>query len=103
MFETGPLAGRWLEVSGSGQVHPQVVRNMGFDPERNIGFAFGSGIDRLAMLRYGIDDLRLFFDGDLRFLSQFALTPTPTMQFPESWLREFCDPPIVDAPSSPSC
>jgi len=72
MFETGPLAGRWLEVSGSGQVHPQVVRNMGFDPERIIGFAFGSGIDRLAMLRYGIDDLRLFFDGDLRFLRQFS-------------------------------
>jgi phenylalanyl-tRNA synthetase alpha chain len=71
-FGTGPLAGRWLEISGSGQVHPQVVRNMGFDPERTIGFAFGSGIDRLAMLRYGIDDLRLFFDGDLRFLRQFA-------------------------------
>jgi phenylalanyl-tRNA synthetase alpha chain len=71
MFETGPLAGRWLEVSGSGQVHPQVVRNMGLDPERHIGFAFGSGIDRLAMLRYGISDLRLFFEGDLRFLSQF--------------------------------
>ncbi|MEO6362292.1 MAG: phenylalanine--tRNA ligase subunit alpha [Caldimonas sp.] len=72
MFETGALAGRWLEISGSGQVHPQVVRHMGFDPERVIGFAFGSGIDRLAMLRYGIDDLRLFFDGDLRFLRQFA-------------------------------
>jgi phenylalanyl-tRNA synthetase alpha chain len=72
MFDEGPLAGRWLEVSGSGQVHPQVVRNMGFDPERVIGFAFGSGIDRLAMLRYGIDDLRLFFDGDVRFLRQFA-------------------------------
>ena len=72
MFETGALAGRWLEISGSGQVHPQVVRYMGFDPERVIGFAFGSGIDRLAMLRYGIDDLRLFFDGDLRFLRQFA-------------------------------
>ena len=72
MFETGALAGRWLEVSGAGQVHPQVVCNMGFDPERVIGFAFGSGIDRLAMLRYGIDDLRLFFDGDLRFLRQFA-------------------------------
>jgi phenylalanyl-tRNA synthetase alpha chain len=71
MFEAGPLAGRWLEVSGSGQVHPQVVRNMGLDPERYIGFAFGSGIDRLAMLRYGISDLRLFFEGDLRFLAQF--------------------------------
>ena len=71
MFETGPLQGRWLEVSGSGQVHPQVIRNMGLDPERHIGFAFGSGIDRLAMLRYGISDLRLFFENDLRFLSQF--------------------------------
>jgi len=71
MFERGPLKGRWLEVSGSGQVHPQVIRNMGLDAERYIGFAFGSGIDRLAMLRYGVSDLRLFFDGDLRFLSQF--------------------------------
>ena len=71
MFGSGPLAGRWLEVSGSGQVHPQVIRNMGLDPERHIGFAFGSGIDRLAMLRYGVGDLRLFFEGDLRFLAQF--------------------------------
>ncbi|HEU4460099.1 MAG TPA: phenylalanine--tRNA ligase subunit alpha [Methylibium sp.] len=71
MFGSGPLQGRWLEVSGSGQVHPQVIRNMGLDAERYIGFAFGSGIDRLAMLRYGVGDLRLFFEGDLRFLSQF--------------------------------
>ena len=71
MFESGPLEGNWLEVSGSGQVHPQVIRNMGLDPQAYIGFAFGSGIDRLAMLRYGISDLRLFFDGDMRFLSQF--------------------------------
>ncbi|MDR0275627.1 MAG: phenylalanine--tRNA ligase subunit alpha [Burkholderiaceae bacterium] len=70
-FQSGPLAGRWLEVSGSGQVHPQVVRNMGLDPEKFIGFAFGSGIDRLAMLRYGVADLRLFFEGDVRFLGQF--------------------------------
>jgi phenylalanyl-tRNA synthetase alpha chain len=63
--------GGWLEISGSGQVHPTVVRNFGLDPERYIGFAFGSGLERLTMLRYGIDDLRLFFDGDLRFLSQF--------------------------------
>jgi phenylalanyl-tRNA synthetase alpha chain len=70
-FQTGPLAGRWLEVSGAGQVHPNVVRNMGLDPERYIGFAFGMGPDRLTMLRYGVNDLRLFFDGDLRFLSQF--------------------------------
>ena len=70
-FQTGPLAGRWLEVAGSGQVHPNVVRNMGLDPEDFMGFAFGMGPDRLTMLRYGVSDLRLFFDGDLRFLSQF--------------------------------
>ena len=72
MFSSGPLKGRWLEISGSGQTHPNVVRNMGLDPEKYIGFAFGSGIDRLAMLRYGVGDLRLFFDGDVRFLSQFS-------------------------------
>jgi phenylalanyl-tRNA synthetase alpha chain len=70
-FHRGPLAGRWLEVAGSGQVHPNVVRNYGLDPETHIGFAFGMGPDRLAMLRYGIDDLRLMYDGDLRFLQQF--------------------------------
>ena len=70
-FSSGPLKGRWLEVAGSGQVHPNVVRNYGLDPERYIGFAFGMGPDRLTMLRYGVNDLRLFFDGDLRFLSQF--------------------------------
>ena len=70
-FQHGPLAGRWLEVAGSGQVHPNVVRNMGLDPESYIGFAFGMGPDRLTMLRYGVNDLRLFFDGDVRFLSQF--------------------------------
>ena len=64
--------GRWLEISGAGQVHPAVVRNFGLDPEHYIGFAFGSGLERLTMLRYGIDDLRLFFDGDLRFLEQFS-------------------------------
>ncbi len=70
-FADGPFKGRWLEISGSGQVHPSVVRNFGLDPERHIGFAFGSGLERLTMLRYGIDDLRQFFDGDLRFLKQF--------------------------------
>ncbi len=70
-FADGPLAGRWLEVSGSGQVHPNVVRNYGLDPERYIGFAFGSGVERLAMLRYGVGDLRLFYENDLRFLQQF--------------------------------
>ena len=72
MFPSGPNKGRWLEISGAGQVHPQVVRNYGLDPETHIGFAFGSGLERLTMLRYGIDDLRLFFDGDLRFLRQFS-------------------------------
>jgi len=70
-FQSGPLAGRWLEVAGSGQVHPTVVRNMGLDPDKYIGFAFGMGPDRLTMLRYGVNDLRLFFDGDIRFLRQF--------------------------------
>jgi phenylalanyl-tRNA synthetase alpha chain len=70
-FQHGPLAGRWLEVAGSGQVHPTVVRNMGLDPEKYIGFAFGMGPDRLTMLRYGVNDLRLYFDGDIRFLRQF--------------------------------
>ena len=71
-FESGPLKGKWLEISGSGQVHPSVVKNFGLNPERYIGFAFGSGLERLTMLRYGIGDLRLFFEGDLRFLKQFA-------------------------------
>jgi len=70
-FADGPLRGRWLEISGAGQVHPNVVRNIGLDPEIFIGFAFGSGIERLAMLRHGISDLRLFYDNDLRFLRQF--------------------------------
>ena len=70
-FSRGPLAGRWLEVSGAGQVHPAVIRNMQLDPEQIMGFAFGMGPDRLTMLRYGVSDLRAFFDGDLRFLRQF--------------------------------
>jgi len=61
----------WLEIAGSGMVHPNVLRHVGIDPERHVGFAFGMGPDRLTMLRYGVNDLRLFFDGDLRFLSQF--------------------------------
>tara|TARA_R110000851_G_scaffold333421_2_gene513056 strand:+ start:116979 stop:118001 length:1023 start_codon:yes stop_codon:yes gene_type:complete len=71
MFTSGPNQGKWLEISGSGQVHPQVIRNFGLDPERYIGFAFGSGLERLTMLRYGVNDLRQFFEGDLRFLRQF--------------------------------
>jgi len=64
--------GGWLEILGSGMVHPQVLRNVGYDPEEVTGWAFGMGIERIAMLKYGIDDLRLFFENDLRFLGQFA-------------------------------
>jgi phenylalanyl-tRNA synthetase alpha chain len=64
--------GGWLEISGAGQVHPNVLRNVGIDPEPWQGFAFGMGADRLAMLRYGVADLRLFYENDLRFLRQFA-------------------------------
>ena len=61
----------WLEILGSGMVHPRILRNMGYDTEEVTGWAFGMGIERVAMLRYGIDDIRLFFENDLRFLSQF--------------------------------
>ena len=64
--------GGWLELGGSGQVHPNVLRAVNIDPEEFQGFAFGMGPDRLAMLRYGIDDIRLFYENDLRFLRQFA-------------------------------
>ncbi len=63
---------RWLEVLGCGMVHPNVLRNCGIDPERYTGFAFGLGIERFAMLRYGVNDLRSFFENDVRFLKQFA-------------------------------
>ncbi|HRA01904.1 MAG: phenylalanine--tRNA ligase subunit alpha [Thermomonas sp.] len=63
---------RWLEVLGCGMVHPNVLRNVGIDPEKYTGFAFGLGVERFAMLRYGVDDLRSFFDNDVRFLRQFA-------------------------------
>jgi phenylalanyl-tRNA synthetase alpha chain len=61
----------WLEISGCGMVHPNVLRASGVDPEAYTGYAFGMGIDRLAMLRYGVNDVRLFFENDLRFLEQF--------------------------------
>jgi phenylalanyl-tRNA synthetase alpha chain len=70
-FMSGAMKGRWLEIAGCGMVHPNVLRHGGVDPERYTGFAFGFGPDRLTMLRYGVNDLRLFFEGDLRFLSQF--------------------------------
>lgn len=64
--------GKWLEVLGCGMVHPQVLKNCGINPDEYTGFAFGMGIERFAMLYYGIDDLRLFFQNDLRFLKQFS-------------------------------
>ena len=64
-------SGRWLEVLGCGMVHPNVLRNADIDPEHFQGYAFGIGVERLALLRYGVDDLRMFFDSDLRFLRQF--------------------------------
>jgi len=64
-------ASGWLEILGSGMVHPQVLRNVGYDPEEVTGWAFGMGVERVAMLKYGIDDIRLFFENDLRFLGQF--------------------------------
>ena len=70
-FMSGALKGRWLEIAGCGMVHPNVLRHVGIDPEKYVGFAFGMGPDRLTMLRYGVNDLRLFFDGDLRVLRQF--------------------------------
>ena len=63
---------RWLEVLGCGMVHPNVLKNCGIDPERYTGFAFGMGVERFAMLRYGVNDLRAFFENDVRFLKQFA-------------------------------
>ena len=63
--------GRWVEILGAGMVHPQVLRNVGYDPEKYTGFAFGVGPERVAMLKYGIEDIRHFFSNDLRFLSQF--------------------------------
>ena len=64
--------GNWLEVGGCGMVHPNVLKNVNIDPEKYTGFAFGIGLDRFAMLRYNVNDLRLFFDNDLNFLKQFA-------------------------------
>jgi len=76
----GPGAG-WLEVLGSGMVHPNVLRNCGIDPDEYQGFAFGMGVERLAMLKYGIPDLRTFFDSDLRWLRHYGFVPldVPTL------------------------
>lgn len=66
------LRDKWIEIMGAGMVHPKVLANGGVDPKRNRGFAFGGGIERLAMLKWGIDDVRLFHTGDIRFVSQFT-------------------------------
>ena len=65
------LRGRWIEIMGAGMVHPNVLKNAGLDPQKYRGFAFGGGIDRLAILRWGIDDIRLMHSADLRFINQF--------------------------------
>ncbi len=72
---------RWLEILGCGMVHPNVLKNVGLDPDRYQGFAFGLGIDRIAMLKYGMPDLRAFFSGDLRWLSHYGFPPlaVPTL------------------------
>jgi phenylalanyl-tRNA synthetase alpha chain len=70
--------GDWLEILGCGMVHPNVIRNCGLDPSRYQGFAFGMGIDRIAMLKYGIPDLRPFFDADLRWLRHYGFVPLDT-------------------------
>jgi phenylalanyl-tRNA synthetase alpha chain len=69
--ESNKLSGRWIEMMGAGMVHPNVLKGAGIDPEVYQGFAFGMGIDRLAVLKYGIDDIRLMYNGDLRFVNQF--------------------------------
>jgi phenylalanyl-tRNA synthetase alpha chain len=61
----------WLEILGAGMVNPKVFKNVGYDPEKVTGFAFGMGVERIAMLRHGISDVRIFLDNDLRFLEQF--------------------------------
>ncbi len=71
-FDQGDAQGQWLEVAGCGMVHPNVLRGADVDPQRYSGYAFGFGIERMAMLLYGINDLRLFYENDLRFLRQFS-------------------------------
>lgn len=66
-----PEQNKWLEIMGAGLVHPQVIKNFGLDPDEYSGFAFGCGLERLAIIKYGIPDIRMFFDGDLRMINQF--------------------------------
>ena len=71
--------GGWIEILGSGMVHPNVLRNVGYDPEEVTGWAFGMGVERVAILKYEIDDIRLFFENDMRFLGQFAAVRAETL------------------------
>jgi len=66
-----PDSGEWMEILGCGMVHPNVFRSAGIDPERYTGYAVGMGVERMTMLRYGIDDIRTFYENDVRFLEQF--------------------------------
>jgi phenylalanyl-tRNA synthetase alpha chain len=70
-WEPKGKAGRWMEILGCGMVDPNVLKNVGIDPEKYVGYAFGMGIERTAMRKYGIDDIRILFDNDKRFLTQF--------------------------------
>jgi phenylalanyl-tRNA synthetase alpha chain len=74
-FEPEGKEGRWLEVGGAGMLHPNVMRNAGLDPEQKRGFAFGNGIERLIMVKYGVPDVRLFHGGDIRFTYGFGEAP----------------------------
>ena len=65
------LSGKWIELMGAGMVHPNVLHAAGVDPKTYQGFAFGMGMDRLAVMKYGVDDIRLMYNGDLRFVNQF--------------------------------
>ena len=69
--KNSPLAGKWLEILGAGMVHRNVFRSVGYNPDEVTGFAFGLGVERIAMLRHHISDIRLFYENDLRFLHQF--------------------------------
>ena len=88
----------WLEILGSGMVHPSVFEHVGYDPDRVTGFAFGMGIERVALLKWDVDDIRLFYENDLRFLEQFG--PVKVLL---SWIREFVDVPGTPRRSARGC
>ena len=89
----------WIELGGCGMVDPNVLQGVGIDPEEYTGFAFGFGLERIAMLRYGIDEIKTFFDGDVRFLRAVL---RPPMRAPLSWIRDFTpvDAPVADLVST---